>query len=186
MPLRPLNIINLSLVWILFTGCTELTAPPTEPEIKPNISVPVKSEIAPLLEFGASMATMTPLARDETCAALVKSQKNGDSSADLVFRLLVGRLVSDSCGDARKLLDASRKISISDEQLKGLIQIASEALKHNITASKKNATERKVKSALSHADTKADKDSKDSETKVLREKLEAIRSLEKRLDESSE
>lgn len=186
MPFRLRNIINPSLVLILLSGCAELNVSSTEPDTKPNISLAVKSEIDPLLEFGASMAKMSPTARDETCVALVKSQKTGNPSSDVLFRLLMGRLLSDSCGDSRKLLEAVAKVPVSDEQLNRLILIEAEALKHTISATKKSTAERKGKSTSLNADTKANKDSKDSETKLLREKLEAIRSLEKRLDDSSE
>jgi hypothetical protein len=186
MPFRLRNIIALRLTLILITGCAELNVAPVEPEPTPIASLAVKSEIDTFLEFGASMAKMTPAARDETCAGLVKSQKNGNAASDVLLRLLMGRLLSDSCGDSRKLLDAVGKLNLADEQLNRLILIESEALKRSLSVTKKSSAERKGKSSSSNTEAKANKDSKDNETKLLREKLEAIRSLEKRLDDSSE
>jgi len=184
MPFCDLKVITLLLTLNLLAGCAELNTRPPEPAPKANEPMPVKLEIDPFLEFGANMAAMSPAARDESCLTLVKSQKSGNTSSEIVLRLLIGRLLSESCGDSRKILDSVTKITVTDARLRQMILLDTEALKRNMTTMKKISTERKTKSST--AEAKANKETTENETRLLREKLEAIRSLERHLDASGD
>jgi hypothetical protein len=101
---------------------------------------------------------------------------------------MVGRLLSDACGDIPKILDGIGSIpytSLSDERMRKLIAIDKETLKRMQTVPKKSdSVERKPKKVQAVPQSKETKSSNNNETRLLREKLEAIRSMEKHLDES--
>lgn len=183
------KVICIFFIVILVAGCAEFNGTPPVAAVKPPEPMPLKMEVDAFLEFGANMATMAPSARDETCLALLKSQKAGNASMEVVLRLLSGRLLSESCGESRKILDAVSKLAITDTRLQQMILFQTEALKRSTSALKKSSSECKAKSSSSATEAKVNKDAKDTkdnETKLLREKLEAIRSLERRLDATSD
>jgi len=101
---------------------------------------------------------------------------------------MVGRLLSDACGDIPAILDGVDSIpyaSLSDERMQKLVAIDKEILKRMQNVPKKSGSvERKAKKAQSVPESKQTKGSNNNETRLLREKLEAIRSMEKHLDES--
>jgi len=107
---------------------------------------------------------------------------------------MVGRLLSDACGEIPRILDDVASISprsLYDERMQRFVAINTEALKRLQNVSRKvGSLERKqktVKSVQESKDSTGPKDStesKNDETRLLREKLEAIRSMEKHLDES--
>jgi len=142
-----------------------------------------------LLTFGANMANISPASRAEVCHTLLKRQKNPPGTG-VQLHLMVGRLLSDACGDILGILDGIRSIppgSLSDERMQKLVAMHTEALKRLQNLSKKNSTlERKQKTVQSVLESKDATGSKKNETRLLREKLEAIRSMEKHLDESGD
>ena len=103
---------------------------------------------------------------------------------------MVGRLLSDACGDIPRILEGVGSIppgNLADERMQRLVAINTEALKRLQNVSRKVGTlERKQKSVQTVLESKDENVSKKNETRLLREKLEAIRSMEKHLDESGD
>ena len=131
------------------------------------------------------MANMSEASRSELCKSLLDSQKTSTSS-DVQLQLMVGRLLSDACGDIPKILegiDAIKPRYIFDENLQRFITLHAQVLTHmQKQAIKLNNIEHDQQKVKSMLDVKG---VKKKETRLLREKLEAIRSMEKQLDESS-
>jgi hypothetical protein len=190
-----MQIISLALSLLLLAGCAEFNSGGDVgyPDI---YKAPfMQSDFDELLAFGANMAKMPPSARAEACRTLQKRQINSPG-ASIQLQLMVGRLLSDACGDIPKILDGVSAIppgSLPDERMQRLVAINTEALKRLYNVSKKlSSLERKqksVKSVLESKTTNEPKNAKESnknETRLLREKLEAIRSMEKHLDESGD
>ncbi|WP_019867093.1 hypothetical protein [Methylovulum miyakonense] len=149
-----------------------------------------------LLAFGAMMAKIPPSSRSDTCRTLLKRQQEAPG-AGFQLHLMVGRLLSDTCGDIPKILDGVNAIpaqNLTDIRLQKLLAIDTETLRRinslpvilsNCPTKKTGSPKRKQKSApTSPADEKETAVPKDDENRLLREKLEAIRSMEKHLDES--
>lgn len=136
-----------------------------------------QSDADELLDFGANMARIAPSARAKICRTLLKRQRNS-AGTGLDLHLMVGRLLSDACGDIPRILKGVNAIPpgrMYDERIQKLVAIHTEALKRLQAASRKTGSlERKQKSEPESSD----------ESRLLREKLEAIRSMEKHLDES--
>ena len=182
--------ISLALSLLLLAGCAHNSPSLDELGDTGLHNEPyVQSDFDELLAFGANMAKMSSSSRVEMCRTLVKRQKNSPG-AGVSIHLMVGRLLSDECGDISKILDGVESIppaSLSDERMQRLVAINTEALKRLQNVSKKiGALERKQKSAQAHSvpESKDTAESQKNETSLLREKLEAIRSMEKHLDES--
>lgn len=148
-----------------------------------------QSDLDELLGFGANMAAMNEASRSDLCKSLLKNQ-NEAPSVGSQLHLMVGRLHSESCGDIGKILDGLATIPAgypSDERLQKLVAIDSDLLRRLNKASKKLAgLERKQKNVQSVLEPKAVKGAKKDDSRLLREKLEAIRAMEKQLDESGE
>jgi len=187
--------ISLALSLLLLSGCAEFKSG-WNGYSDPYYSDPyAQSDFDELLAFGANMSKISPSARADVCHTLLKRQKN-PPGAGVHLHLMVGRLLSDTCGDINKILSRVSAIppgSIPDERMQRFVAIHTEALKRLQNVSRKVGTlERKqksVQSVLDSKDTNESKDTSDSkknETRLLREKLEAIRSMEKHLDESSD
>ncbi|MGR8999435.1 MAG: hypothetical protein ACU88J_10350 [Gammaproteobacteria bacterium] len=181
------NRLSLALSLLLLTGCAELypryayTERPYDPY--------AQADFDQLLTFGANMANIPASSRAEVCHTLLKRQ-NKSPGAGVQLHLMVGRLLSDDCGDIPKILDEVGAIpaaNLYDERLLKLVAINTEALKRMNNLSKKVVSlgrrQKKVQSLLESKDTKG---SKKNEARLLREKLEAIRSMEKHLDESGD
>jgi hypothetical protein len=194
--LLPMRNISLTLSLLLLVGCAEFnsgwegnSAPYKAPYTY------TQSDFDELLAFGANMAKISPSSRAEVCRTLLKRQKNPPGTG-IYLHLLVGRLLSDACGDIPKILDEVGSIppgSLSDERMQKLVAIHTEALKRLQNVPRKVGTPgRKQKTVQTVTETKDSPGSKDSteskknETRLLREKLEAIRSMEKHLDESGD
>ncbi|MGZ4954055.1 MAG: hypothetical protein ACXV8Q_02995 [Methylobacter sp.] len=179
---------SLALSLLLLSGCTELN-PDWNGTSNRNNDPYAQSNFDELLAFGANMAKISPASRAEVCRTLLKRQKN-PPGAGIHVHLMVGRLVSDACGEIPKILDGISAIppgGLTDERMQRLVAIDTEALKHLQNVSKKVGTlEHKQKSVQSVLESKDTNGSKKNETRLLREKLEAIRSMEKHLDESSD
>jgi hypothetical protein len=169
------------------TGCTKFN--PDFIESPPPITpTNVQSDLDELLTFGGNMARSSTAARNEICRFLLKNQSTSPDSK-VQLQLMIGRLLSDSCGDIPKILDGISTIPtefLSGERMQNMVIIQTEALKRLLPALKKPVTppERKQKSDKPGLELKETTETKKTETDLLREKLEAIRSMEKHLDES--
>ena len=154
-----------------------------------------QSNLDELLVFGADMASKSMSSRADVCRSLLKRQRETPGTG-IQLHLMVGRLLSDACGDSNRILEAVEAIpakNLPDERVQRFVSIHTEALKRINTLSRRvGSLERKQKSVQTvleskdAKDTKLVKGSKKDEARLLREKLEAIRSMEKRLDESGE
>jgi hypothetical protein len=180
--------ISLTLSLMLLTGCAGLN-PDLNENLNHNNDPYAQSDFDKLLAFGANMAKISPPERADVCRTLLKRQKN-PPGAEIHLHLMVGRLLSDACGDIPKILDAIAAIpagTLSDERMQQLIAINTETLKRLQNVSKKiGSLEHKHKSVQSVLESKDTIGSKKNEARLLREKLEAIRSMEKHLDESGD
>jgi hypothetical protein len=195
-----MRIISLALSLLLLTGCAEFNS---GVEWYPDrYKAPyMQPDFDELLAFGANMTKMSPSSRAEVCRTLLKRQINSPGTS-IQLQLMLGRLLSDACGDIPRILDAVGSIppgSLPDERMQRLVAINTEALKRLYNVSKKlSSLERKqktIKSVLESKNANESKnvnesknanESKKNETRLLREKLEAIRSMEKHLDESGD
>jgi uncharacterized protein YaaR (DUF327 family) len=192
-----MRFISLLIFSVLLSGCAPFNAE-EEREVSvqaPPPVVPEKSKFDELLDFAANMAGMPVGPRSETCRTLLKNQKE-HHDPQLQLRLMVGRLYSDNCGEIAKILDGVAAIPanvLSDERMFKLVASYREALKRMVISAKKtnvNVVERKQKNVEKAIDVESapepkivSKEQKGSESSLLRDKLEAIRSMEKQLDE---
>ena len=190
--LLTLFIRNSSLVlsFLFMAGCAEFNSGwEGNPASYRAPHTHTQSDFDELLGFGANMAKISPSSRAEVCRTLLKRQKNPPGT-EVYLHLMVGRLLSDACGDIPRILDGVGSIppaSLSDERVQRLVAINTEVLKRLQNVSRKVGTlERKQKSVQSVLESKDENASKKNETRLLREKLEAIRSMEKHLDESGD
>jgi hypothetical protein len=185
----PVRLISPALILLLMTGCAQFDAGFND-RFSGRYNDPyAQSDFDELLGFGANMANMPASSRAELCRSLLKRQK-GPQDVGIQLHLMVGRLLSDACGAIPKILDGVGSISsryLSDERLKRFVSINTEALKRmNTVARKLGSLESKQKKVETVLESKDSKGSKKDESRLLREKLEAIRSMEKQLDESSD
>jgi hypothetical protein len=184
----PMRIISLALSLLLLAGCAEFNSGWYEQPDHYYDSY-AQSDFDELLDFGANMAKISSSSRAEICRTLLKRQKNS-SGAAIKLHLMIGRLLSDTCGEIPKILDGVASIppgSLSNERMQRLVAINTEALKRMYNMSRKlGSLERKQKTVQSVLESKPVTGSKNNETRLLREKLEAIRSMEKHLDESGD
>jgi len=178
--------ISLALSILLLVGCAQYNSGWDGGSNRYNDPY-AQSDFDELLAFGANMAKISPSSRAEICHTLLKRQKN-PPGAGLHLHLMVGRLLSDACGDISRILDGVGSIppgGLSDERMQRLVAIHTEALKRLQNVSRKlGSLEHKQKTVQSVPESKDPNKSKEDETRLLREKLEAIRSMEKNLDES--
>lgn len=179
---------GLMLGVLLLTGCAEFNSGWNGYSSTYNDPY-AQSDFDELLAFGANMSRISPSARTDVCRTLLKRQKSPPGPG-IHLHLMVGRLLSDSCGDIPRILDGISSIppvNLSDERMQRLIAIHTEALKRLQNVSRKvGSLEHKQKSVQSVLESKDTGGSKKDETRLLREKLEAIRSMEKHLDESGD
>jgi hypothetical protein len=180
--------ISLALSFLLLTGCAEFNS--GWYGYSDRYNDPYKQQdFDELLGFGADMAKMPPASRAKICQTWLKRQ-NDSPGAGVQLHLMVGRLLSDACGEIPRILDGVASIppeSLYDQRMQRLVSIHTEALKRMNNLSKKlGSLKRKQKTVQSVLESKDAKGSKKNETRLLREKLEAIRSMEKHLDESGD
>jgi hypothetical protein len=180
------NRLGLALSLLLLAGCAEFNAGWNGNSGRYNDPY-AQSNFDDLLGFGANMANIPPSSRAKICHTLLKGQKESPG-VGIQLHLMVGRLLSDACGDIPRILDGVASIppkSLYDERMRRFVDINTEALKRLQTVSRKTGSvERKQKTVQSVPESKDATESKKDETRLLREKLEAIRSMEKHLDES--
>lgn len=178
-----MNLITLTILAIFLCACSQFETKPVEEPVPPPYVPPYsRADIDELLAFGSEMSLKSEAGRDETCKTLLK-EPNQPLNPGIVLHLMLGRMLSNSCGEISTLLPQIASIpkdAINDEQVQKLIGIAVESLKRMKTSTKKiSVLEHKLQS-------KKSKPSKKDDTMLLREKLDAIRSMEKQLDESGE
>ena len=202
--------ISLLLSLLLLAGCARFNFGWNEDSGRHDDPY-TQSSFDELLAFGANMANIPPLSRSEVCSTLLKRQKDYPGTTGIELHLMVGRLFSDTCGDIPEILKGVGSIppeNLSDERVQKLVSIYTEALKRsqavsiklsslerkhkklqsvleskNVSRSKKNTT---ISKKTGDESKKTEDESKKNETQLLREKLEAIRSMEKHLDESGD
>jgi hypothetical protein len=182
---------SLALSLLLLAGCAQYN-PGWNNYSNPYNDPYSQSDFDELLAFGANMAKISSSSRAEVCNILLKRQKNSPGGG-IQLHLMVGRLLSDSCGEIPRILNAVASLppgNFYDERLQRLVAIHTETLKRMNNGSRKTGTTlvRKSKTAQPEAaiESKEAKGSKQDENRLLREKLEAIRSMEKTLDESGD
>jgi hypothetical protein len=190
--------ISLALCLLLLSGCAGLTTgwnSGSEYTDDPYS----RSDFDELLTFGANMANIPPTSRVKVCRTLL-NHPNNPAGEGIYLHLMVGRLLSDACGEISKILEGVGAIppgSLADKRMQKLVAIDTEALKRlQAVSTKLNSLERRQKALQSkkvsgtkkNASTskKNSGESMNNETQLLREKLEAIRSMEKHLDESGD
>ncbi|MGR9108366.1 MAG: hypothetical protein ACU843_15710 [Gammaproteobacteria bacterium] len=141
-----------------------------------------------LLDFGANMANISPSARAKVCRTL--TTQNRSASVTIKLFLLSGRLFSNSCGDISRILSGVAAIppsALRDERVRKLVAIQSEALKRlEYPSLRPSYAEPVRKTGPSNPKRSDERTSKPDESRLLREKLEAIRSMEKQMDQSDD
>jgi hypothetical protein len=136
-----------------------------------------------LLRFQSDFAHKSQQARAEECRWLLRRQQETPQPG-WALRLMIGRTLSESCGDPAKLIrayESQTDVNRVDQRVTWMAAYQAEVLKRlGGHGRKATVTERKTKGEAAPP-AKADKD----ESKLLKEKLEAIRSMERSLDESA-
>lgn len=131
-----------------------------------------------LLAFQADFAHKSPAARAEECRWLAKRQQQS-AQLDWTLRLMIGRPLSEACGDPGRLVRSYESLSARqrlDRRAAGLGDYQAKVLQRLGYAGRREG-------GTEHTDKNAAKSGKD-ESKLLREKLEAIRAIERGMDES--
>ena len=192
------------LLFLLLAGCAHVK--PDLQAQQPSEGQPddpyARSDLDGLLGFGSGLDGQTPSARVEVCRALLKRQQEPPPPAaqtGILLHLKTARLFSNACGDIPKILDGVDAIpaqDIPDGRVRQWVVVQTQALKRVDSLSKRLGTlERKHKSLHSLLASKASKSpgktrvakpSKHGESRALRDKLDAIRSMEERMDETGE
>jgi len=173
---------------LLLTGCAEFNSGWNGNSERYNDPY-TQSDFDELLGFGANMANTPPSSRVKVCRILLKRQRNSPGTG-VKLHLMVGRLLSDACGEIPRILDSVASIapgSLHDDRMRRLVAIHTEALKRmNNVPKRLIAQECKQKTVNSVPESKESNKSNKNETRLLREKLDAIRSMEKHLDETGD
>ena len=180
-----LRLLSFSLGLLMLAGCAEFNSGWNRYTPRYNDAY-AQSDFDELLAFGDNMARLPASARGKQCRGLVKRQKPMNHT-DILLHLMVGRLLSDACGNVSKILSELRSLppgSIRDPRLQRLVSIHTEALERMGSGSRKTSVDCKQKSVQSASKPLEKGGSNKNENRMLREKLEAIRSMEKDLDES--
>lgn len=188
--MQKLRIVYACSLVLLMPACANLNGGyPGNSVTAPAYDPYAHSGIDELLAFGASMAGMPEPARANLCRSLLNTQKLSPSDGKQLH-LMVGRLLSDACGDIPSILEGIKAISpayASDERVQRLIAIHAKALQRiEYQAQKARPIEQKPRKVKSVPEAKETAEPAKGEARLLREKLEAIRSLEKQMDESIE
>jgi hypothetical protein len=185
--LQRLQLIPCLGLIVLLSGCASFNSDPVAPATEPAYDPYAHSGIDELLAFGASMSAMSEVERSELCKSLVNTQKISPSSGKQLH-LMLGRLLSDNCGDIAKIINEIQAIKpnyVDDERLQRFITINTLALRRLQNHSKKASVDSKPKKSKSKTDIKeATSEPSKDESRLLREKLEAMRTIEKQMDES--
>lgn len=193
-PRSNLQTLAIAAPILLLNGCASFNSEPVEKAPDCHVAPKEPSKFDHLLAFAIDTSKMPPPARAELCRGLVKKQKDAPDHHQLM-QLLIGRTLSDSCGDIGKLLEQANAMPVTvydDESLRQFVSLQLEVLKNMQTVSKRlNSLEKKKKKLQGAAagllgDSKETPESVNNETRLLREKLDAIRTMEKQLDGSGD
>lgn len=141
-----------------------------------------QSDIDELLRFGADFAKSSGAARTDQCRQLLKREQDAPD-VGVQLHLMLGRVLSESCGDIPKLLtklDAIPPDRLADARVQSLVAFNTAALKRLGTVSTRRvaAEDRRPKASRPAANVK------NEDARILRKKLEAIRAIERNLDET--
>jgi hypothetical protein len=142
-----------------------------------------RSDIDELLRFGADFANSPSATRADRCRQLLKREQDA-SDVGVQLHLMIGRVLSESCGDIPKLLKALDAIPperLADTRVRSLVAFNTAALKrlYTVPSGKRVVVEdRRPKVARPTTEVKND------DARILREKLEALRAIERKMDES--
>jgi hypothetical protein len=187
---RSTVLIGLSVL----AGCAEFSPDRYRASYyTPSYDAYSRSDIDELLGFGAAFANKTGAARAEECRRLLKHYQN-NPDVGVRLHLLIARTFSEACGDTTRILTSVGAIpphQMPDGRVQNLVAIQMETLKRAGSLSRKSATaERKTdrkQTAVRAPDSKPGykADSPTDEARILREKLEAIRAIEKSMDAPS-
>lgn len=175
--MKPYSLVFLVLLSAIFGGCAEKYYG------FPNRYYGAeRPDVDELLHFQADFAGKSPNARAEECRWLLKRQQE-TPQLGWTMRLMMGRTLSDSCGEPTKLIRTYEALAdkiVPDQRITWMATYHAEVLKRSGTPTRKasGTSDRKQKT-----DTPQNPGKDDS--KLLREKLEAIRSIEKKMDENS-
>ena len=204
-PRWPVGCVLLLL--LLLAGCAHVK--PGAPQGLLSEGQPddpyARSDLDELLGFGSALDGQNPSAWAEVCRVLLKRQQEPPPQATqtgIQLHLMTARLFSDACGDITKILDGVDAIpvaDISDGRVRQWVAVQTQALKRVDSLSKRLGTlEHKQEQSPRHGHasgpkgskspnkSKSAKPSKHGESRALRDKLESIRYMEMRLDETAE
>ena len=194
------------LLFLLLAGCAHVKPDAqAQPSEGPPDDPYARSDLDGLLGFGSGLDGQTPSSRAEVCRALLKRQQEPPPPAaqtGILLHLMTARLFSNACGDIPKILDGVDAIpvaDISDGRVRQWVAVQTQALKRVDSLSKRLGTlEHKQEQSPRHGHasgpkgskspnkSKSAKPSKHGESRALRDKLESIRYMEMRLDETAE
>lgn len=179
---KAISHIATSVVILCLAGCAEFyPSRPFVPYHGFSQDPYMRSDIDELLRFGAHFAQGNASLRSETCRLLLKREQD-PPSLGVQLHLMMGRVLSETCGDIPKLLASLGSIPaerLPDDRVRSLVVFNTAVLKRLGTPAKRLAVdERKQKATRSAPDPKSD------DARILREKLDAIRAIEKNLDET--
>lgn len=190
---RSMRFMSLALALLLMAGCAWFKSGAQDSASDSHKDPYAQSDFDELLGFGADMAVLPAVSRTELCRSLLNRQAPGPG---VQLHLMMGRVLSDACGDIPKILeglDSPAVKNLSDERVRRLVAVQTEALRRINSLSKKmGLLERKYKIAQTAHESKKHKGSKDpkvsnkDESRLLRDKLEAIRDMERKLDETGD
>lgn len=185
-----MRFLSLLAIVGLLSGCSLFESEIKESPIMAPVTPPAEnSELDELLIFGADLAGKSVAARAEACHSLLKRQKESPM-ASLQMQLSIGRQLSDACGDIPKIIEGVAgviKDYQADEALQNFLTIQIEALKHlNAQSKKLGLLERRQKNLKTLIESKEHAITKTQESHLLRDKLKAIRVMEKQMDDGSE
>jgi hypothetical protein len=188
--IQKLRVVSACCLLQLLPACAYLDSLyPKENTPSTNYDPYPRSSIDEVLAFGANMAGLSEASRSDQCQSLIKAQERSPSN-DKHLQLMVGRLLSDDCGDIPAILegvDAISRAYASDKSVQRLIFINTMALQRMQQQSHKTyRSEPKTRKVRTVPEVKDVGEPQKDETRLLREKLEAIRSLEKQMDEKTE
>lgn len=177
---KAISRVTTAAIVLCLAGCAEFYPNgPFVPYSMGSADPYLRSDIDELLRFGADLANRSASSRAETCRQLLKREQDAPS-VGVQLHLMMGRVLSESCGDIPKLLaslDAIPPARLADHRVRSLVVFHVATLKRLGASGKKLAVnERKQKATRPAADAKSD------DARILREKLDAIRAIEKNLD----
>lgn len=185
--------VGIALCFILLLNACAEVEHKTEPTPTANTEDPLTlTNLDSLIEFGGILAHQSSGERAKQCRLLLERQKQ-KPSIGIQLRLVMGRLLSDACGNIPKILEGIDAVSDeihSDERVLQWLSFHTETLRKIQGIGKKmagldrkknvkNTIPAKVSKKASNLNTRSD-----GEIQLLREKLEAIKAMEKDLDDA--